>query len=68
MEQALPEEVVLEQEEAQVEVAAEAEWVAVKRVQGPEDCVYVLPVGLLPLIRQDCPVIKSSVLNAVLQW
>ena len=68
MEQALPEEVVLEQEEAWEEVVAEEEWEEAKQAQGPEDSVYVLPVELLPLIRQDCPAIKSSVLNAALQW
>ena len=68
MEQALPEEVVLEQEEAWAEAAAEAEWEAAKRVQGPEDSVYVLPAALLLLTRQDCPAIKSSALNAALQW
>ena len=68
MEQDLPEEVVLEQEEAREEVAAEAEWEAAKQVQVPGGCAYAPLVELLPLIKLDCRAIKSSVLNAALQW
>ncbi len=58
MEQALLEEVVLEQEEAQEEVVAEAEWEAPDLVQDQLVSVYVLPVQLLFLIKWGCPAIK----------
>jgi len=51
MEQALPDELVLEQEEAWEEVAAEAEWEAAKQVQVPGACAYALPVELLRIIK-----------------
>ena len=51
MEQALPEEVVPEQEEAWKEVAAGAEWEAAKQVQVPGGYAYALPVELLLLIK-----------------
>lgn len=58
MEQALLEEVVLEQEEARKEAVAEAEWEVPDPVQDQLVSVYVLPVRLLFLIRWDCPVIR----------
>jgi hypothetical protein len=51
MEQALQEEVVQEQEEAPVEVAAEAGWAAAKQVPGLEECANALLVEQLLLIR-----------------
>jgi hypothetical protein len=54
MEQALLEEVVLEQGE----VVAEAEWEAPVLVQDQLVSVYVLPVQLLFLIKWGFPAIK----------
>ena len=58
MEQALPEEVVLEPEEVWEEKMVEVGWGEPNRVLVPAVSVYVHPVELLLLTRQEYPATK----------
>ena len=58
MERALPVEVALEPEEAGEEEVVGAGWEVQDPVLVPPGSVYVPPVELLPLIKQEHPAIK----------
>lgn len=68
MERARPEVVAPEQEEAREGPEAEAGWRAAKQVLDLGVSVYVPPVELPHLIRQDSPVTRWSVPAVASQW